>query len=38
MKQYAAGGLTLTLALCAQPARRDARPEPYTVSGCAVAA
>ena len=36
MKRVLPAGLTLTLALCAQPARRDSRPEPYTANGCAL--
>jgi tetratricopeptide (TPR) repeat protein len=34
MKRVLLAALTLTLALCAQPARRQIRTEPYTVTGC----
>jgi len=36
MNRALLAGLTLTLALSAQPARRDGRPVPYTVTGCAL--
>jgi tetratricopeptide (TPR) repeat protein len=34
MTRILLAALTLTLALCAQPARRQTRTEPYTVTGC----